>query len=104
VTLIAIRSHHHDDVPPPTLTLDTTLLFSIEQFVLGIFPAIDPIRSTSVFNTADGAEAVRRQLRASEAIRSWFAQPLFIAENHTGDPGTWIEPIDAESELARLIQ
>ena len=77
------------------LGFDTTLVFSIEQFPLRIFPAIDPAQFTSRLATSETGERARQQLRQAASLREWFNQPLFVAEDYTGTAGDWTEPTTA---------
>lgn len=103
VTVVVIRAVPRGDEVPPGLDLDTTLVFSLEQFALGIFPAIDPARSSSILPTAHDVAAVRTQLDRAARTRAWFHQDLFVAADFTGHNGTWINPQDAEHELRALL-
>jgi len=103
VTVIAVRTVDPGTQLPPQLGFDTTLVFSIEQFALRIFPAIDPTECVSRFAISDTAERAKRHLRRAATARSWFNQPLFVAEDFTGTAGEWIEPIDAEQELVQQL-
>ena len=103
VTVVVIRALTRGaDIPTP-LEFDTTLVFSLEQFALGIFPAIDPTRSTSILPTTDDAAVVRTQLERAARTRSWFHQDLFVAADFTGNDGTWINPQDAVEDLHALL-
>lgn len=104
VTLVALRPVARGDDPPAPLGLDTTLVFSIEQFALGIFPAIDPAVSTSALPGPGVAAALRDQLERAAKVRSWFHQDLFVAADFTGREGTWVEPDAADEELRALIR
>lgn len=104
VTVIAVRALDRETQLPPQLGFDTTLVFSIEQFALRIFPAIDTTRCSSRFTTSAAGENARMHLRRAARVRSWFDQPLFVAEDFTGTAGEWIEPTDADQELVRQLQ
>ena len=61
-TVVVVRAVDRAAPLPSPLGMDTTLVFSIEQFALGIFPAIDPIRSDTVLVRAPVAEAARQAM------------------------------------------
>ena len=103
VTVVAVRALEQAAPLPAHLGFDTTLVFSVEQFALRIFPAIDPTQSTSRFAVSVAGERARQHLRHAAALRQWFNQPLFIAGDYTGTPGNWIEPATAEQELAQRL-
>jgi RNA polymerase sigma-70 factor, ECF subfamily len=103
VSVVAVRALDKTAPLPAQLGFDTTLVFSVEQFALGIFPSIDPIRSSSRFAISDVGERARQHLRHAATLREWFNQPLFIAEDYTGTAGVWIEPATAELELAQQL-
>lgn len=103
VTTVLVRPLPRNESLPAAAGCDATLVFSLEQFALGIFPAVDPVQCTSVFDPSPvGARAIAR-LKESADVRSWFAQPMFMAEDFTGDAGTWVEPADADADLTRLL-
>jgi F0F1-type ATP synthase beta subunit len=103
VTVVAVRALDTGAPLPARLGLDTTLVFSVEQFALRIFPAIDPAQSTSRLATSDLGERARQHLRQAASLRQWFNQPLFVAEDYTGTTGDWIETASAERELAQRL-
>lgn len=104
VTLVAVRPSAHGDDPGAPLGLDATIVFSIEQFSLGIFPAVDPATSSSRVTTSVAATAAGAQLERAARTSLWFHQDLFIAADATGHDGTWVEPDDAERELSELVR
>lgn len=104
VTVIALRALDRAVGTPPPIGLDATLVFSIEQFALGIFPAVDPTLSTSIFDITAAGQAARQRLIDAWTLRAWFNQPLFIAQDYTGDGGTWLEPDIIQAELAELTR
>lgn len=81
VTVIAVRALGKGAELPPRLGFDTTLVFSVEQFALRVFPAIDPTQSNSRFATSEAAERARVHLRQAAALRAWFNQPLFVGQD-----------------------
>ncbi|HUF34091.1 MAG TPA: sigma-70 family RNA polymerase sigma factor [Acidimicrobiales bacterium] len=102
VTLVALNTVDRTADTPEAIGLDTTLVFSLEHLALGIFPAIDGARSTSVMGTSDAARAAKKRLADAASLRGWFNQPMYVAQDHTGEDGTWIEPDVVEAELATL--
>jgi len=103
VTVVAVRVLDKAAHLPAHLGFDTTLVFSVEQFALRIFPAIDPTQSTSRVATSALGERARQHLREAAALREWFNQPLFVAQDYTGVAGSWIEPATAELELTQQL-
>lgn len=103
VTMILLDPHARDADLPPDAGLETRLVFSPDNLALGIFPALDPILSRSSFDNTQLADEVRNVLRTSEALRRYFNQPMVVAEDHTGEPATWIDRGDAEHELRLLL-
>lgn len=103
VTVVAVRALDMGEQLPARLGFDTTLVFSVEQFALRIFPAIDPTRSSSRVATSAVGERARQQLGEAAALREWFNQPLFVAQDYTGVAGSWIEPATAELELTQRL-
>ena len=87
-----MRALERQAADPPALGLDTRLVFSVEQFSLGIFPAMDPVRSSSTIAGAGDGEAVRRRLADAAELRAWFHQPMFLAQDYTGEEGVWADP------------
>ncbi|MGQ0431612.1 MAG: sigma-70 family RNA polymerase sigma factor [Microthrixaceae bacterium] len=104
VTVIAVRALERATDAPSPFGLDTTLVFSIEQFALGIFPAIDPTLSTSTFDITEAGQTIRQRLTEASTLRAWFNQPLFVAQDYTGDSGTWLDPETVQAELADLTR
>jgi RNA polymerase sigma-70 factor (ECF subfamily) len=102
VTVVAVRARDRGKADPASLGFETRLVLSIEQFALGIFPAIDPLASSSELQGADAGADVRRRLADAAELREWFGQPMFLAEDYTGEKGIWVEPATSERELARL--
>ena len=103
VTVVAVRSLDTTRQLPLRLGFDTRLVFSVEEFALGIFPAIDPVQSTSRLATSEVGDRARDHLQHGAALRQWFSQPMFIAEGYTGEAGDWAEPAIAQRELAELL-
>lgn len=104
VTVIAVRALGETTQWPTNLGFDTTLVFSVEQHALRIFPAIDPLRSNSSLGISDLGDRARRRLIQATSFRDRFNQPLFIAREYTGAAGEWAEPSIAQDELASLLQ
>lgn len=86
-----------------SLAVDTRLVLSLEQFVAGIFPAIDPVASSSVFGGVGSAAAVREHLAQAERLRRYFAQPMHASAKFTGDEPTWVSESDADTQLQALL-
>lgn len=101
VTLVALNTLDSDD-PIEPIGLDATLVFSLEHLARRIFPAIDGTRSTSVLDITDTAWTARQRLADAASLQAWFNQPMYVAKDYTGDDGTWIEPAEAQAELAQL--
>lgn len=102
VTVVALNIHDRGANATAPLGLDTTLVFSVEHLALGIFPAVDGVRSSSTLDLTDTARTAKNQLANAADLRNWFNQPLYVAQDFTGDDGTWCEPADAEAELSAL--
>ena len=103
VTAVAVRTTDRGADLPAALGLDATLVLSLEQFVLGIFPALDPTELRSIFEpSADGARA-RELLASARSLRAWFGQSLFVAADHTGEAGSWADPGESARELEHLL-
>lgn len=103
VTVVVVRPVDRTAVIPSPLRLDTTLVFSLEPFALGIFPAVDPVASESDLESPAVGYEVRRLLATARQVRSFFHQPMYVAEAHVGEPGIWVEPTDAVQELDTLL-
>lgn len=102
VTVVAIRALDRGADRPTPIGLDTTLVFSIEQFALGIFPAIDPTACASMFDLTSAGQTIRQRLLDASKFRAWFNQPLFLAQDYTGESGTWLEPDTIDDQLVDL--
>lgn len=103
ITMILLDPYARDADLPPDAGLETRLVFSAENLSLGIFPALDPVESRSSFDNTPLADEVRDLLRTSNAVRRYFHQPMVVAEDHTGEPPTWVGRADAEQELRQLL-
>lgn len=101
--MILLDPYERGNALPPDAGMDTRLVLSLEQLTLGIFPALDPIESHARFEDSAIAEDVRRLLRASTDVRRFFHQPMIVAEEHTGEPPTWVARDDAETALQALV-
>jgi F0F1-type ATP synthase beta subunit len=104
VTVVALNAHDRAAELPAAIGLDTTLVFSLEHLALRMFPAIDGARSTSTLAVSDTACAVKQRLAEAAKLRAWFNQPLYVAQDFTGEDGTWHEPDATEAELAALTR
>lgn len=103
VTLVVVNAVPREESLPPSLGLDTRLVFSLERLFLGIFPALDPAESRAAFAEPALAGEVRQLLADAARLRAHFHQPLRVAERYTGEPATWIDQTDAENELRALL-
>lgn len=103
VTVVLVNALPREAPLPDESGLDTRLVFSVEPFALGIFPALDPVRSRAAFANPPMADEVRRLLSTASQVRAYFHQPMWIAEDYTGEPGVWIDQIDAEAAVRTLI-
>jgi F-type H+-transporting ATPase subunit beta len=128
-----------DPAPFTTFThLDATTNLSRDVFAKGIFPAVDPLASTSTILQADVvgerhyncarrvvqilqrykelqdiiailgidelAEEDKVLVGRARKIEKFLGQPMYVAENFTGIPGTTVpieETVDAFEKLAR---
>lgn len=104
VTVVALNTVDRCADTPVPMGMDTTLVFSLEHLTLGIFPAIDGARSTSTLDVSDSARAAKQRLANAASLRAWFSQPLYVAQDYTGEDGTWIEPDTVETELAAFTR
>jgi len=104
VTVVALNTVDRGADTPVPMGMDTTLVFSFEHLTLGIFPAIDGARSTSFLEVSDSARAAKQRLTNAASLRAWFNQPLYVAQDYTGEDGTWIEPDTVETELAAFTR
>jgi hypothetical protein len=103
VTSFAVRTTGRGADLPSALGLDTTLVLSIEPFVLGIFPAVDPSALRSIFEPSPAAARALELLADARELRQWFGQSLFVAASYTGEPGTWADPAESAEELASIL-
>ena len=105
VTVVVVTTYPRSGPRPEyaELSTDTRLVLSIEQFVAGIFPALDPVASESAMPGVASADAVRLQLQAAARLRGYFAQPMHTAATFTGEPSVWVDQLDAEAELQELL-
>lgn len=103
ITMILLDAYARDADLPRDAGLETRLVFSAENLALGIFPALDPVESGASFDDNDLAGEVRQLLRTSAAVRRYFHQPMVVAEDHTGEPPTWVDGTEAEQELRELL-
>lgn len=103
VTLILLDPYAREAELPADRGLETRLVFTGEHLALGIFPALDPVESRSTFDDSELAAEVRQLLRTSNQVRRYFNQPMVVAEDHTGEPPTWVDRADAEQELRQLL-
>lgn len=104
VILVLLDAYERGLPVPADAGMDTRLVFSLEQVALGIYPALDPEASRANFGDDDLAAEVRRMLAASTRVRRFFAQPMFMAESHTGITATWIDREESERELVALVR
>ena len=104
VTVVAVNTVDRGAEQFEPMGLDTTLVFSLEHLALGIFPAIDGARSTSTLDITDAARKAKQRLADAAMLRSWFQQAMYVAEEFTGEDGTWLEPDAVEAELTALVR
>jgi len=102
VTVVALNTLDRTTTADEPIGLDTTLVFSLEHLAMHIFPAIDAARSASAFPLSQAAHAAKHRLEEAATLRAWFSQPIYVAQDYTGVAGIWLEPDDAETELAGL--
>jgi len=105
VTVLVVAAYPRRGPRPDLaeLDVDTHLVLSIEQFAAGIFPALDPVVSRSSMSGAQSAAAVRDQIEAADRLRRYFGQPMHASEAFTNEPAVWVDQVDAEVELQRLL-
>lgn len=103
ITLILLDPYESGATAPPDAGMDTRLVFSLEQLSLGIFPALDPVESRATFDRSPLGDELRGMLARSNEIRRYFHQPMVVAQDFTGEAATWIDRLDAEAELDRLL-
>jgi RNA polymerase sigma-70 factor (ECF subfamily) len=103
VTTIAARTLPRGAPLPASVEADATLALSLEQFVLGIYPALDPTRSSSRFPVSAEADAARAMLADAARLRAWFGQAMYVAADYTGVAGNWLDPDVTAAELAALV-
>lgn len=104
VTAFAFNVVPRDQPLPAEVGCDTRIVFSRDKVALGEFPAIDPVNSNARFADSDTPRSVRSALETGRRLRAFFAQPLRVAEAHTGEPSTWVEPAAAAAELQALLR
>lgn len=103
VTAVLVDALARGAAFPDDVGLDTRLVFSVEQLALGIFPALDPIRSHVSFAEPAHAAEVRQLLARAAQVRAYFHQPMHVAATHTGEPGLWFDRAEAEVALGDLL-
>ncbi len=101
-----------DPAPATTFShLDATTVLSRKIAELGIFPAVDPLESTSrILNPAvvgqehyDTAERVKQILQRNKELQDRFlSQPFFMAAQFTGQPGVMV-PIEETIRGFKMI-
>jgi RNA polymerase sigma factor (sigma-70 family) len=113
VTAFRFAPHPRDGAPTERADdVDTSIVFSIDPFVRGWYPAIDVVRSRAALIedarldpvTAGAARSAVAAIRAAEEIRAYLSQPLFVAATFTGIPGERVAPRAATEELAALVR
>jgi hypothetical protein len=104
VTLILLDPYGPGFSPPTDAGMDTRLVFSADQLALRIYPALDPVASRSGFQASDLADEIRDLLARSDQVRRYFGQSLVVARDYTGEEPTWVDRVDAEAELAHLME
>ena len=116
-----------DPAPATTFAhLDATTVLNREIASLGIYPAVDPLDSTSRYNTARAVQAVlqrykelqdiiailgmdelseddKRQVERARKIQRYLSQPFFVAEVFTGSPGKYVELEDTLKGFEALV-
>ena len=113
VTAFRFAPHPRDGKPGPAAPdAGTSLVFAVEPFVQGLYPALDVLASRSSLIeagaldpvTVGAAHAAREVLQRSVEIRRFLAQPLKASEPFTGVPGEQIPARRATEELATLVR
>lgn len=100
-----------------TTGLDTVITLSQQLAGTNLYPAIDPVRSTSrllagdVANTEhlETARRVREVLASdndarAERVRSFLTQPFFVAEEHTNRPGQHVSLSETIRDCTALLE
>jgi F0F1-type ATP synthase beta subunit len=112
VTGVRVAPHARDaEAAPAWHEADAETVFGIEPFVAGRLPAVDVLASSSSLiergllpkSTIDAARTARRVLEQSAQIQHYLTQPFWVAEEHTGQPGVFVDPSRAVAELATLL-
>jgi RNA polymerase sigma-70 factor (ECF subfamily) len=103
ITLILLDAYERGAPLPADAGMDTRLVFSLQQMAAGIFPALDPVASHAKFDTSPLGDELRSFLLRADEVRRFFAQPMVVAQDHTGEAPTWVDRADAEATLRELI-
>jgi RNA polymerase sigma-70 factor (ECF subfamily) len=103
ITLILLDPYERGAELPPDAGMDTRLVFSLLQMAAGIFPALDPVASHAKFDRTPLGDELRSFLVRADEVRRFFAQPMVVAQDHTGQAPTWVDRSETERELRGLM-
>src|SRR5213079_1691367 len=84
--------------------LDATTVLERSIAELGIYPAVDPLASTSrILDPAIVGEEHYKTAR-DRRIQRFLSQPFFVAEAFTGTPGKYVKLEDTVKGFRRIVQ
>ena len=81
-----------DPAPATTFShLDATTVLSRKITELGIYPAVDPLESTSrILGMDELSDEDRRTVNRARRVQRFLSQPFAVAEQFTGVPGVMV--------------
>src|SRR3989339_210199 len=90
-----------DPAPATTFThLDATTVLSRQISELGIYPAVDPLDSTSKILSEEDKQTVNR----ARKVQKFLSQPMFVAEAFTGMAGKYVPIKDTIKGFNEIIE
>jgi F-type H+-transporting ATPase subunit beta len=110
VTVVVFAPQYPEDPDRRLLGCDTTLEFSRRLAATGLYPAIDPVTSSSRLleeghvspRHARAASRLKELVAAGSRLESFMTQPYVVAEDFTKLPGEQVRLDDAIGGVERI--
>ena len=105
-----------DPAPATTFAhLDATTVLSRAISEMGIYPAVDPLESTSRildpkvvgeehYKVARGVQEILQKYKELQDIIAILSQPFFVAEQFTGKPGQYVSLSDTIQGFKEILE
>lgn len=104
VTVVRCAPWAREAVPVPEWgAAHTRVVLGVEQALLGIYPSVDLLASSSRLVDSALAAAAREPLLRARAVQSFIAQPFVTAEDFTGTPGERFTAHEAMTQLRAVL-